>query len=463
MSIERLNIVLLTIDCWRADHFRSDGDDPSPTPNLDRLAADAAVFNQAVTCGGWTRPSITSLLSSTHASLYGGPLDYLSSERPLVQEALQANGYETGGFTTNPQVGKLFGFDRGFDTFIDFEPDGAYPGLTWSRLKGAQRLLQQPATHRILKMLGIQSLPPEITTPASQLTEHLEAWLLRPRQRPTFAWAHYMDAHWPYHILRKSHSTNEIAQIWREINMMFQVTNDHGWLYPGETFVRGIHQLYREALSYVDDSIGRLIARLKAEGQWEKTIFIITSDHGEEFYEHGRWGHYQLYDESVHVPLIIRIPGLGTGKQIENQISLLDIAPTILDQAGAPIPNRMMGISLVPYLNGKSSSSRMAYVESMWPDAYRLALRSDGYKYIFDSHTPSECQLFDLQVDPDEKFNIIEQRPREASRFEQLRLDLASQAAAHKQPVQKGRAVDPAITERFRALGYLDFNQKDMK
>lgn len=450
------NIILLTVDCWRADHFRRNGEAVSPTPFIDGLLHDTLVFEQAITCGGWTRPSITALLSSTHASMYGGPLGRYADQRPIVSEVLQNNGYDTAAFTTNPQVGISFGFERGFNTFRESEPVAALQGPNWARIKGSQRLLAAPLAQWALQPLHVNTLPAEVTAPAEQLVDQVAQWLLQPRTRPAFVWAHFMDMHWPYHLLRKPHSPTEKARIWKDLQIGYRIAEAHGYLHPGESQVARLWTLYRKALSYVDEQIGNLIQRLRYSGLWEDTVLILTADHGEEFYEHGRWSHYQLYDESLRVPLILRLPGLEQSQRIPDQVSLLDISPTILELAGLTPTQEMLGESLLGTTRGKPRIQREAYAEAMWPDTYRLAIRNEEYKYIYDSQDPENSRLFDLQADPQEKHNLYRQQPNVAKKFEELRRQHQNRATATAVEAEEGLAVNPALAERLRALGYVD-------
>ena len=456
MSTKPWNILLLTVDCWRADYLGEQGDDDSPTPFIDILASRSAVFQQAIACGGWTRPSLTAMFSSTQASLYGGPLGKLSSQRPMLPVLLQEHGYDTAGFTTNPQVGKLFGFEHGFNTFVDCEPDGTFAGPGWARINGAQKLLQKPLTHSVLNRLGVNSLPPEITVPANQLSELAADWMVQPRKQPFFLWAHFMDAHWPYHNLRKPYTPSEAAQSWRDINLMYRISGEHGRMYPGNEQVARLRQLYGEAISFVDQWIGYLIYHLQSSEVLDRTVVILTSDHGEEFYEHGRWGHYQMYDESLRVPLLVHIPERAKNTHVTQQVSLLDIAPTILSLANINIPAEMKGVDLKCYLDDQSNPPQDAYAESIWSDNYRLAIRNERFKYIYDQKRAPDCELYDLQEDPGEKRNIYDPHTSIAQKFDEKRKRIESLAEKTSQGARKSAKLDPAMLERLRALGYLE-------
>lgn len=456
MSTRLPNILLLTIDCWRADYLGAQNGRPSLTPNIDRLVDSSYVFTQAITCGGWTRPSITALLSSTFASMYGGTTGRLAAERPSLSEALQSYGYTTAGFTTNPQIGRTFGFERGFDTFVESEPDGSLSGPGWAKMRGAKRLLCQPVTHRLLKPFQTNTLPPEITTPAEQLCDQIGDWLEQPRQQPAFVWAHFMDVHWPYHNLRKPQPALEKAKTWRDLQIAYQISENGGYTHPGDEQVERFRELYRQAIVYVDEQIGRLVERLKAAGLWEDTVLILTADHGEEFYEHGRWSHYQLYDESLRVPLVVRIPGIKP-RSIDWQVSLLDVAPTVLELAGVSKPEAMLGISLLQQAReSQVDRSREVYAEAIWPDNLRLAIRTEEFKFLYESKLPDRSMLIDLKADPGERENIYAVETAVVRRFEELRKNHEARAYATASEPAEVMELDALMSDRLRALGYIE-------
>lgn len=192
-----LDLILLTVDCWRADYLGATGKIGVVTPHLDRLAAEATLFEQAITPGGWTRLAMTALFSSTYASQFGGVAKPFAADRPMLSELLRAAGYETAGFTANPVCGRKGGFERGFDTFADLIPP-APP--TWQsqalHRRGGKyfaRALTHAWFHRLLRLVGIDWQPLDPTVGAASLSGALRDWLERPRTGPAFTWGHYMD------------------------------------------------------------------------------------------------------------------------------------------------------------------------------------------------------------------------------------------------------------------------------
>ena len=436
-----LNIVLLTIDCWRGDHLGANGATPSPTPHLDRLAAQGTLFEQAITCGGWTRPAMMALFSSVYASRHhGGSLRRLSALLPVVSELLQSQGYETTGLTSNPVCGRNAGFERGFDTFTDLESGDARFSKRLQkvrRIRGSRyplRLLYQPLTHRLLRLLGVRFIPPEVTASAHEVSDAALAWLAGSPKRTWFLWAHYMDIHWAYRASRRPHTPDEITQSWWDRFLMLRIIRERWALNPGPERVARWRALYREGLTTLDEQIGRLVDHLRATGRWENTAVIVTSDHGEEFYEHGRVGHSYngLYNEGVHVPLIVRIPGIPGRHRVRQLVSTLDVAPTLLELAGVPPAETMLGTSLLPLIKGTEFTThpdlnqRPAVTEMLGHRnsyRYRVSVRTDTYTYIHDIDQPHENEWYDRLDDSGEYDDEYHKGNPTARHFDQLRFE----------------------------------------
>ena len=471
-----LNIVLLTIDCWRGDHLGVTGATPSPTPHLDKLAAEGSVFEQAITCGGWTRPAMMALFSSVYASRHhGGSLKQLAPELPVVTELVKAQGYETAGFCANLVCGRSGGFHRGFDAFEDVNSDDKRVALLRRarKIRGYNRvflpLMCRPRIHRFLRRLGVRLDLPEYTASARRLTRSVLDWLRQPHSAPLFLWAHYIDLHWPYRLSRRQHDPDQIAQAWQDRRTYRRVVSSRGRFDPGPETRARWQALYREELLAVDEQIGLLIDRLRRAGLWERTALIVTSDHGEEFFEHGTWAHSwnQLFDEGIHVPLIIRVPGLPAGIRVRQQVSGLDIAPTILDIAGIDPSASMMGASLLPFARdetgGETHHRPEAIVEMLGHRnsyLYRMAVRTLERRYIHDAEHPHSNKLYDRAADQHERHNVYSQDKATARRFDEHRfehmapivpdlLELADDASPFAD-------TDPEVVERLRALGYVE-------
>lgn len=452
----RPNILLLTLDTLRADSLGCYGHPEEISPHTDRLSRSGVRFDQAITGGSWTQAAFPVMLTSTYASMYGGCLGPLAAARPSPIAHLQGEGYATGGFSTSPLLSRAYGYDRGFDRFEDLAPTTSDPPIR--KMKGGERLLRSPITHALSGLVGMDLRPARIYISAETLVDHIQQWLNQV-DRPFFGWAHFMDIHWPYHREELLQTPTQIAQAWKDLAHLHGV-NWHNA--PISTRQRSYYRsLYERAVRYTDEQIGRLIAALDQLALRDNTIVVLVSDHGEEFLEHGRWGHFEnnLHDEILKVPFLIHLPELDEAQVVSRQVSLIDLMPTILDLAGCAPLDGMEGRSLRPLWSreGESAPSGVALSE-MWRDGWHIvSARTETYKYIWDSQEPDKPRLYDLEADPSEKHNLAERDPQIARRFQRQidehlsRLALTSQSAGAVAPEH-----DEEILRRLRDLGYVE-------
>jgi arylsulfatase A-like enzyme len=428
------------------------------TPNLDRLAASGIRFEQAITGGSWTQAAFPVLLTSSYPAMYGGCLGRLSPDRPSPIEALALHGYATAGFSTNPHLSRATGYDRGFQHFAYLVPAEADPALR--RMKGGQLLLRSPLTHALLSPFGARLRPARLYNSAAEVTDNVCRWLERIDQ-PFFAWAHYMDMHWPYHLEETLRHPRAIAQAWQDLATM-SLGSNYDRREPLTSAQRDhFIGLYERSLTYMDAQIGRLLTYLDGLGPDANVIVIIVADHGEEFLDHGRWGHWEsnLYDEILRVPFIIGQMGEQAGLVISRQVRTIDLMPTILDLCGCPLPGDLLGVSLVPlWAQRENDYSVETSISEMLRDPWhRIAVRTEAFKYIWDSKRPHEPQLYDLRVDPGEKMSVSAEFPQEVSRL-QAQVDVHLQRVSETVPVTMVPQLeqDEEVTRRLRDLGYLE-------
>ena len=460
--MKKPNIVLLTIDTLRTDRLGCYGNKANLTPNMDRLASSGIRFDQAISGGSWTQAAFPVLLTSSYAAMYGGCLGRLAPERPSPIESLASNGYSTGGFTTNVHLSRRTGFDRGFLHFVELNPGEVDPPLR--RVKGGQRLLQNKLTHTVLRPLGIRMRPARLYSSATDVTDSLCQWMDQV-ETPFFAWAHYMDVHWPYHLEETLVHPGDIAQAWQDLAMMYGRANfDWSNLDRDKSITTTQRDhfiaLYEKSLQYLDDQIGRLVDHIQNSGYADNTLIIIVSDHGEEFLDHGRWGHWEsnLFDEILRVPLIVWMPDGPQCRVIPQQVRLLDLMPTILDLCGCPPSDGVLGESMASLLTeAESNYDGVVTISEMRRDPWhRIAVRTELFKYIWDSKRPDQPELYDLRTDPREKQNVREQFTQEVSRFQSL-VDAHRLRVSATEPVMAvpKPEVDEDVARRLRDLGYL--------
>lgn len=451
------NILLLTIDTLRADTLGYAGYHKPITPNIDRLAAQGIRFMQAITPGSWTQAAFPGIITSTYACMYGGCLGKLSPERPSPVKVLgDEGGYETAAFSTSPLLSRTYGYDRKFQRFTDLNPGEKNP---WLRgVKGGQFMLRQPMLHQFVKLLGQNWRPPKLYATAAELNDAAMPWLANINQ-PFMAWLHYMDVHWPYHREETLTKPQEIADAWADLSHLHEV-NWHGAPVSPAQKARYV-RLYEEAIAYTDAQIGRLMAFLEESGLAENTVVVLVSDHGEEFMERRHWGHVELnlYDEILKVPLIMRLPGVPGNQVIGQQVSTMDIMPTLLELAGCRIPDEVLGTSLVPLWTGRPEDYDVEVViGERWRDtSHMIAVRTETYKYIWDDAKPDQPLLFDLRRDPGEQHNIAAEHPDVVQQLhqhvtaQQERMHRTAPAEKTQEPV-----LDEEIVARLRGLGYVE-------
>ncbi|KPJ62479.1 MAG: hypothetical protein AMS15_03850 [Planctomycetes bacterium DG_23] len=398
-----MNIVLLAIDTLSARHMGCYGYERNTTPFMDEYAKKGVLFKSLYCQAIPTQPSFTSLYtgqySITHGIVSHSGTSSLDKNAPFLTEILQRNGYTTCA-VDNLSNHKPW-FVRGYEFYIKPRP------------KDSSRIT------------------------CEHYNAYATAWLKAHKDEKFFLFVHYWDPHAPYipperyrnlfydgdpcdpknkslegqfrHPLRKSRKTQWFDK-----------------LMPGITDAEYILAMYDSEIRYADDGVRQLLGSLDELGLMDETVVIILSDHGEIMYKHGIFfSHYGLYDDDIHVPLIIRWPEARKKRaQIPHLVQHIDIAPTILDMAGIPIPEAMEGKSLVPYLNGESDQPMYPFlVTEECSRMMKWALRTDEYKYILareqDYRGGPMRELYDLKADPHEMKNIAPERPRVARDLEE--------------------------------------------
>lgn len=449
---EKKNVLLITIDSLRADHVSCLGYHRETTPAIDNLAQTGFLFTQAIANGSTTPTSFPSLLTSSYPSMYGYQ-PHLSKSRTTIAEVLRASGHHTAAFHSNPYLSRYYGYDRGFDTFEDFIFSKAGQlalKMTTGQIKLKMTKGIDPTTKKHMKLpyllrgtlavvrefvnTKLELLKP-LPTPyerADLISEKAVLWLGQHTDN-FFLWIHYMDSHFPYqprpeylHQLQiKGITKSQIIKLRRQMEK--KLLGKSVQISDGD--LRKVVDLYDGEIVYTDDAIASLLVELEKVGAYDDTLIIVTADHGDEFNEHGEVGHWaKLYDELIRVPLIIKWPSSHGGVVIEEQVQLLDIAPTILDFLGIEKPGGFQGTSLIPLMEGKGRRgmdstgviSETVHNKGRVPrdgKGKRLtSYRTEEWKYIIDEET-GRGELYNLQDDPQEKKNLVDREPQKAAEF----------------------------------------------
>lgn len=429
------NVLLISIDTLRADRLSVYGYERPTSPNLERFASEGIVFDRFYYNGGGTLPShmtmMTSLYPGTHG-LHPSRTKSLEPERVTLAEVFQTAGYATAGFADVGYMQAKWGFDQGFDLYDD----------------------------RGHKFAGI--LP--------RARGWLEAQRARTPEQPFFLFLHTYDVHsnsrrlpyecpgdYPFRYTGGPHPRFDGCRGGRCASDFLAHANvalRAGRLAPDELLTPDelafVSALYDGCINYVDDKIAEILGWLEALGVADNTLVLITSDHGEEFLEHGQLLHDQGgYEELSHIPLLLRLPDRAHGgMRVRHLAEMVDLLPTVLDLVGLPRPADAQGSSLVPSFREGRAVTTEVHMYSI--------LRTERYKYFKD-----EKQLFDLVFDPRERSNLFRVSRWRAARLDRqvrriIREDFrAADEFSARATEAKPALLTPEEASRLKSLGYL--------
>jgi len=434
----RHNVILLSIDTLRADHLTSYGHKRDTAPKLrEWFEADGVLFENAVAAATTTGPAHMTMFTSLVPTVHG------IAEKPGVRgpapitlaEVLRANGYATGAVTEDGPLHARWGFSRGFDSYAEN--------------KSSDVML--PEGH------------------VAATFDKAEQWLRRNADRPFFLFLHTFEVHYPY------------APPARYSTLFADTPRDPGL--PADY----APVLYDREIRHVDDQLDRFLTKLRAAGLLDNTLFIVTSDHGEEFLEHGFIGHGgNLHPEVVRVPLLMRGPGVAGGRRIAAPVGHADLMPTILDLLGIESPSVAMGRSLAAIVRGEANDIPAAplYSEAWYETAMvagggtvklsqpSIAVRH-GDRKVIRSNTPDgkyAYRYYDLAADPDERSDLFGEDAAVVADLQELLAAYEPLMAGLRRRAEAARnrfgtrldddseqvEVDPAVAEKLRALGYVE-------
>lgn len=431
------NVILITIDTLRPDHLSSYGYSRLTSPNIDQIASEGIIFENAIAQSSWTLPSVASILTSRFPSELGMVHSFSKFRKNSLRIAtiLKENGFQTAAFVSSGHISAKRGFDEGFEVFED---------------SGNERAMS--INERVFKWL-------------SQRSKKKEA-------KPFFLWVHYFDVHSDYDapppfdkVFDKTFSNQEIGRTDYLLNIIKNGLN----LSPAE--VSNIQLLYDREINYADHHIGNLLESLRNQQVLENSILIIGADHGDEFMEHGKLLHaLTLYDELIRVPLIIRYPKkLSKGTRISEVVQNLDIVPTVLDLLAIDTSGfQCKGRSLLPLIEGTEEVEPFSFSETQpqanlvkdtegWPEELfkRLyMIRTSKKKLIHDQKNQS-WEMFDLVKDPGEKLNMYSENIMPDN---DLKSALVTWEKSLENNFSKYEEIEKGGDEikKLRALGYLN-------
>ena len=466
----RPNVVLISLDTVRADHLELYGYERETAPSLSALARESVVFDAAYAPEPWTLPSHMTMMTSLSPLVHGvGSMrERLDRADVTLAEQLQSAGYRTVGFVASAEssyIGGLRGFADGFDVY-------SHPPNWQNRTLGT-------SLFELWNRFVAGSKPGD----AGDTTDAAIHFLERRGQEPFFLFLHYYDAHSdtsklpyeaPEELIRQVAGSHENhfegcdarGRCATELLMSYEPCGDSPSREIGPEHLRDIIAHYDAGIRFVDRQLARLFRTLDELGIDEHTLIVVTSDHGEEFLEHGRFLHTQLYEELLRVPLIVRLPGARhAGERSGAPVELADLMPTILDVAGVDAPAGMQGESLLPLAAGEAPRDDALY--SSWtpdgetePREIGVRIGSRGLIYKKRSRCTNDeptLEAFNL-VEPSRPTPIALEEPfgGHSPLFSRLlsweRRALEASAARSR---EAGFEMDPDVRRKLEALGYL--------
>jgi arylsulfatase A-like enzyme len=426
----RANVVVIVIDTLRADRLGAWGGPRPTSPRLDALAGESLAFERAIAQAPWTKPSLASLFTSLHPGQHGATQEttenHLAPSLSTLAESFQRGGYRTGAVSENPHVSPSTRFDQGFERMA-----------TLSGFRGDRAWVVQAAREWF-----------------SERDAGADA-------RPFFLYVHFLDPHGPYEpgspwrqrFLEGLSSDQPLVREGK-VGPLAEGTRAMVELSPGDVEV--LRALYDAEIRETDAALESLLSELDSRGLLPHTVVLVTSDHGEEFLEHGTLKHgYQLYEESLRVPLLLRVPGVAARRERDVEVSHLDLAPTLLELVGLPVPATFQGRSLVPLLRGEPLERAPIVSETSWRGIDKATARLDRWKLIVD-RTSGERLLFDLESDPHERNAFDPDAPEHAAVVAELAaaLERARRPPPGLELEGSSGTGDASAEEALRALGY---------
>jgi arylsulfatase A-like enzyme len=368
--------IVYLVDTLRADHTGIYGYARKTTPELDAFARDAVVFDAAVVHASWTKPSVASILTSRLPGQHRAVQlrDALDPSNVTIAERLDERGWATGAAIANSVIyGAESTFDRGFDVFAGLHGED----------------------DRRSKLVG-----------ADVVVDSALAFLRSRRGLPTFLYVHTMDPHVPYE------PPPPFDRMFEPFPTPAHPARDPRTDYREPLDRERMIGQYDGDIAFGDREFGRFLRELKAAGLYEDALLVFLADHGEEFLDHGRWLHGRsLFDELIRVPLVVKFPGnRGAGTRVAGQVQGLDVAPTVLEAVGLPLPADLGGQPLQRMLAG-GATPRPALAEISHRGFVAHGVRTDGDKYICRFSPEDDELYFDLAGDPGEKTSLAARSP----------------------------------------------------
>ena len=445
-----MTTILITVDSLRYDYLLSEQREIE-LPTIDRLVDDGLVFQNAIANAPYTADSFTSILGGTYPWTYGTESKGFEPARPHLGEEFAKAGFDTASIYTNPYLGPTFGYDRGFEYYAEGDDSTTVLGrarqLVVENLSSDSTLFRviQRYQRRISSTLSLE-LGGRPYTDAETVNNLFGAYL-KDASASTFAWLHYMDVHSPFypHPDTRSAGIDEPTAI-----ETFYSTN----LRPRDVTpseIRTLKDLYLGEIQYLDQQLGELLDIIDREIGLDDVTILFTSDHGEAFGEHGFCFHpKELYQELVHIPLILYGSGFGQGS-IETPVSNVDVMPTLLDDAGLSPPESIEGRPLQEIID-EEPDQRYVFSQAIGDDEKKAMIYDGRFKLIRELTTGSQ-EVYDIKEDPGEQ-DLLDGPTDVIDRLESAIEEHLSSMVTDSDMQPTERDVPDSVEEQLKSLGY---------
>jgi arylsulfatase A-like enzyme len=468
------SIVLISIDTLRADALGIYGAEAAISPHVDALGRQGVVFEKAISQAPWTYPSFLSMHTSLYPSALGfDPLDAvgysLDSARNTLAEGLQQAGYRTQAYVTNDWLSVSTGLNQGFHGYgaprrhLSFDPE--YLQQHQSLLYVLHRWV--PGLYRVFERGHHFLVDPRLPyfNGGEYVNGYVRGFLRKHHEERFFLWVHYMEPHATYNPSQAFYPLAEQITPARERWLRkANEQNRFGWILPllDPANLAALESLYAGEVADVDALVGEVVAELERWDLLERTVIVVMADHGEEFDNHGSLGHGRtLYEELVHVPLIITGPAVTVpGRRISSPVENIDLMPTLLEIARAAVPPEVQGQSLLPLLQGADwEQDHPTFTEANYvrfPHWDLHAVREGDLKLILNPDM-DWAELYDLDLDPLEEQDLLEERPGIARAMKErigVWMEVMAETEQVLQRVDTEGGLDEDAQEILRNLGY---------
>jgi arylsulfatase A-like enzyme len=465
------NVVLITIDCLRADHLPIYGYQRDTAPFLTELAEKSVLFENSFSTGPGTSVSFPSIFTGTYPFEFGGYSE-LSTQRTPIASVVSNEGVDTIGVHSNTYLSRTFGYQRGFDIYESFynRPGGIVTledkfrnffdenGLLFTIIKQVYE--------SIVEELILKKSDNGVSLPYKQANSITDTAIshLSDISAPFFSWIHYMDVHAPHHPPNKYFDlfADEIPD-WKHHHETWLDAKEDPTTASDEDIQQFINA-YDAEIRFVDEQIERLFNQMKQWGNHENTLYILTADHGELLGEHGQLSHPpRLYNELLHVPLILHHPNVNNSHRSDDLVSLIDIPTTIAKAFNAKIPDTYKGQSLLPATMGKNCEHDMIFAEvchepgegmstgKYRPDKSIVLCRSSSASYVRDLQRNSES--FDVAANNNNSNSKV---PTEIRQSLQKAVDDHINSIESNNQNMNEVDISAKTAERLRDLGYAE-------